>query len=94
MMNFSAVKMVLTALAALLILGPNRLPSAWRAVSKTLANLRKASGALSQELSASFSEEPAPARRPLAAAPSPADPADPAQGPPDALPEDLRPGPR
>ena len=50
MMNFGPLKLLFTAVAALLILGPKRLPGAVRSVGKALGELRKASSEVSAEL--------------------------------------------
>ena len=50
MMNFGPVKLIFTAVAALLILGPRRLPGAVRAAARALGELRRASSEVSREL--------------------------------------------
>jgi len=82
MMNFGPVKLIFTAVAALLILGPKRLPGAVRAAARALGELRRASSEVSQELRSGL-EESGPEADPdekLRRVPPP--------------PEELRPGPR
>ena len=91
MMNFGPIKLLFTAVAALLILGPKRLPSAVRAVGKAIGELKKASAEVTDELRSGLGADEAassnersndrPPERPRAVAA--ADP-----------PEELRPGPR
>jgi hypothetical protein len=102
MMNFGPIKLLFTAVAALLILGPKRLPAAVRSLGRALGELRRASTEVTEELKAGFdlgSEDPGvwppsglPGPRavfpPISPPTSP--PPSPA-GPPE---EDLRPGPR
>jgi sec-independent protein translocase protein TatA len=85
MMNFGPIKLLFTAVAALLILGPKRIPSALRSLGKALGELKKASSEVSEQLKSGLDLEPEkPHVAPTAAsAPSPAPPE-----------EDLRPGPR
>ena len=82
MMNFGPVKLIFTAVAALLILGPKRLPGAVRAAARALGELRRASSEVSQELRSGLEEsglEAEPDEK-LRRLPPP--------------PEELRPGPR
>jgi TatA/E family protein of Tat protein translocase len=88
MMNFGPVKLLFTAVAALLILGPKRLPAAVRSLGRALGELKKASAEVTEELKAGLDPDPespraAPAPTPTRAASTPI--------PPD---EELRPGPR
>ncbi len=85
MMNFGPIKLLFTAVAALLILGPKRLPSAVRAVGKAIGELKKASAEVTEELKSGLGagdDAPRAPERPhaLPATPDP--------------PEELRPGPR
>lgn len=57
MMNFGPIKMLFTAVAALLILGPKRLPEAVRNLGKALTQLRKASREVTQELKSEMAAE-------------------------------------
>ena len=54
MMNFGPIKLLFTAVAALLILGPKRLPAAVRSVARALGELRRASTEVTEELKAGF----------------------------------------
>ena len=97
-MNFGPIKLLFTAVAALLILGPKRLPAAVRSLGRALGELRRASTEVTEELKAGFDLTPEDPRvgpaptlpgpravfPPISMPPSPA-------GPPE---EDLRPGPR
>jgi len=56
MMNFGPVKLIFTAVAALLILGPRRLPGAVRAAARALGELRRASSEVSRELRSGLEE--------------------------------------
>jgi Sec-independent protein translocase protein TatA len=80
MMNFGPIKLIFTAVAALLILGPKRLPDAVRSLSRALGQLKAASHEVTQELKAELDIDETPSPRP----------------PPRSLPppEELRPGPR
>ncbi len=102
MMNFGPIKLLFTAVAALLILGPKRLPAAVRSLGRALGELRRASTEVTEELKAGFDlgpEDPrvgpAPtlpgprAAFPPASPPTSTPPLSP--GPPE---EELRPGPR
>jgi hypothetical protein len=102
MMNFGPIKLLFTAVAALLILGPKRLPAAVRSLGRALGELRRASTEVTEELKAGFdlgSEDPRigpgytlPGPRVVfpPISPPPSTPPSSA-GPPE---EDLRPGPR
>ena len=102
MMNFGPIKLLFTAVAALLILGPKRLPAAVRSLGRALGELRRASTEVTEELKAGFDPGPedpwlgpAPTLPGLKAAFPPAFP--PASTPPPSpgLPEEEpRPGPR
>ncbi|MEA2502987.1 MAG: hypothetical protein QOG36_30 [Actinomycetota bacterium] len=92
-MNFGPIKLLFTAVAALLILGPKRLPAAIRSFARAIGELKKASAEVTEELKSGLEGEPesswlapAPTSRlpqaPRAAATEP---------PPE---EELRPGPR
>jgi sec-independent protein translocase protein TatB len=50
MMDFGPVKVVFTLIAALLILGPKRLPDAYRSLRKAIGQLRQASHQVTEEL--------------------------------------------
>ena len=98
MMNFGPIKLLFTAVAALLILGPKRLPAAVRSLGRALGELRRASSEVTEELKAGFDLEPEDPRvgqaptlpGPRAVFP-PASPPTSTPGPPE---EELRPGPR
>jgi sec-independent protein translocase protein TatA len=84
MMNFGPIKLLFTAVAALLILGPKRLPSAVRSLGKVLGELKKASSEVTEQLKSGLDLEPETPH----IAPAPA------AAPPAAPDEELRPGPR
>lgn len=80
MMNFGPIKLLFTAVMALLILGPKRIPGAVRSLGKALGELKRASSAVSEELKAGLDAEAVrPDSKPHIAPPPP---------------EELRPGPR
>ena len=84
MVNFGPIKILFTLVAALLILGPRRLPGAVRNVGRAVSAMRKAGHDVTQELKASLGDEdepPGPGR----AAPAPLKLIPP---------EERRPGPR
>lgn len=83
MMNFGPIKLLFTAVAALLILGPKRLPGAVRSLGKAIGELKKASSEVTEQLKSGFDPEPETPH--VAPAPAP---------PPAAPEEELRPGPR
>lgn len=58
MMNFGPIKLLFTAVAALLILGPKRLPAAVRSVARALGELKRASTEVTEELKAGFDVGP------------------------------------
>lgn len=88
MMNFGPIKLLFTAVAALLILGPKRLPEALRSVSRTVKKLKAASHEVTEELKSTFDAGETGAARPVRhPAPRSVPPAHPD-------PEELRPGPR
>lgn len=87
MMNFGPLKILFTAVAALIILGPKRLPEAIRGLGRTVAALRKAGHEVSEELKSGL-DDPVPTR----ATPRPVPESAPRRLPPP--PEELRPGPR
>ena len=102
MMNFGPIKLLFTAVAALLILGPKRLPAAVRSLGRALGELRRASTEVTEELKAGFDlgpEDPRVGPPPTLPGPravfppiSPPTSMPPSSaGPPE---EDLRPGPR
>src|SRR3989442_246053 len=98
MMNFGPVKLLFTAVAALLILGPKRLPAAVRSLGRAPGGPRGASTDVTEELKAGFDPGPeAPRVGPAPTLPGPwaafppASPPPSSSGPPE---EDLRPGPR
>jgi Sec-independent protein translocase protein TatA len=64
MMNFGPIKLLFTAVAALLILGPTRLPSALRSLTKAVGSVRRASSHVAEELRSGLDldTEPAPQR--------------------------------
>lgn len=93
MMNFGPIKLLFTAVAALLILGPKRLPSAVRAVGKAIGELRKASAEVTEQLRSGLGTDDAPAPQERPRALPPADPAR-SDASSDPGPEELRPGPR
>lgn len=84
MMNFGPIKLLFTAVAALLILGPRRLPGAVRSLAKAVGELKRASSEVTEQLKSGLDLEPetphvAPVPpKPVASAPD----------------EELRPGPR
>src|SRR5260370_14350046 len=93
MMNFGPVKLLFTAVAALLILGPKRLPAAVRSLGRALGELRRASTEVTEELKPGFDLGPAdprvgppprlPALRPaFPLSPPPHSPPPPASRPP------------
>ena len=102
MMNFGPIKLLFTAVAALLILGPKRLPAAVRSVARALGELKRASSEVTEELKAGFDPGPedprvgpAPTLPGLRAAFPPTFP--PTSTPPPSVgpsEEELRPGPR
>ena len=98
MMNFGPIKLLFTAVAALLILGPKRLPAAVRSLGRALGELRRASTEVTEELKAGFDPGPEDPRVGSAPTlPSPRDAFPPISPPPSLLgppEEDLRPGPR
>jgi Sec-independent protein translocase protein TatA len=102
MMNFGPIKLLFTAVAALLILGPKRLPAAVRSLGRALGELRRASTEVTEELKAGFDlgpEDPRGGPAPTLPGPravfpptSPPTSTPPSSaGPPE---EELRPGPR
>ncbi|HEU5001340.1 MAG TPA: twin-arginine translocase TatA/TatE family subunit [Actinomycetota bacterium] len=50
MLNFGPIKILFTAVAALLILGPKKIPDAVKGVTRALGELRKASKSVTEEL--------------------------------------------
>ena len=64
MMNFGSIKLLFTAVAALLILGPRRLPGALRSLTKAVGSVRRASSHVAGELRSGLDldSEPAPPR--------------------------------
>ncbi|HWD72248.1 MAG TPA: twin-arginine translocase TatA/TatE family subunit [Actinomycetota bacterium] len=102
MMNFGPVKLLFTAVAALLILGPKRLPAAVRSLGRALGELRRASTEVTEELKAGFDlgpEDPRVGPAPTLPGPRavfpptfpPTSTPPSSAGPPE---EELRPGPR
>jgi Sec-independent protein translocase protein TatA len=85
MMNFGPLKILFTALAALVILGPKRLPEAIRSLGRTVTALRKAGHEVSEELKSGLDD-------PVATGATPRPATEPHRLPPP--PEELRPGPR
>jgi Sec-independent protein translocase protein TatA len=87
-MNFGPIKLLFTAVAALLILGPKRLPAALRSLARAVGELRKASAEVTEELKSGLDAAPESSL----VAPVPQAPrAAPSETPPE---EELRPGPR
>jgi TatA/E family protein of Tat protein translocase len=98
MMNFGPIKLLFTAVAALLILGPKRLPAAVRSLGRALGELKKASAEVTEELKAGFdagTDDPLLGLPPSLPGPRASFPPTPTPasttGPPE---EELRPGPR
>lgn len=80
MLNIGAPEMLVILLVALLVLGPERLPSAARQVGKVMGELRRMSSGFQAELRDALEQEEAPRygdQPPLAPSPYPADPAAP-----------------
>jgi Tat protein translocase TatB subunit len=90
MMNFGPIKLLFTAVAALLILGPKRLPSAVRAVGKAIGELKKASAEVTEELRSGLGTDEAPSSERPQERPRAVPQADPTSSDH----EELRPGPR
>ena len=91
-MNFGPIKLLFTAVAALLILGPKRLPAALRSFARALGELKRASAEVTEELKSGLEAAPesswvAPVPGPMPQAPRAAA----TETPPE---EELRPGPR
>lgn len=97
MLNFGPVKILFTAIAALLILGPKRIPDAVKGVTRAMGELRKASKAVTEELKSGLDldDEAGPAALPAPGG-SPTGKAKGSPKGPRALPppEERRPGPR
>ena len=92
-MNFGPIKLLFTAVAALLILGPKRLPAAMRSFARAIGELKKASAEVTEELKSGLDAEPESSW--LAPGPTsrlPQVPGAAATEPPPE--EELRPGPR
>jgi Sec-independent protein translocase protein TatA len=94
MMNFGPIKLLFTAVAALLILGPKRLPAAVRSLGRALGELKRASAEVTEELKSGLdldTEGPriGPGAGPTLYQQAPGTTS--VQPPPD---EELRPGPR
>ena len=92
-MNFGPIKLLFTAVAALLILGPKRLPAALRSFARAIGELKKASAEVTEELKSGLEAEPESSW--LAPGPTsrlPQVPGAAATEPPPE--EELRPGPR
>jgi Sec-independent protein translocase protein TatA len=92
-MNFGPIKLLFTAVAALLILGPKRLPAAIRSFARAIGELKKASAEVTEELKSGLDAEPESSW--LAPGPTsrlPQVPGAAATEPPPE--EELRPGPR
>ena len=92
MMNYGPIKLLFTAVAALLILGPKRLPAAVRSLGKALGELKKASAEVTEELKAGLDPDLASPR--AAPPPGPTHQAPRVAPPPTPPDEELRPGPR
>lgn len=56
MLNFSPEKLLLVAILALVVLGPNRLPQAARTLGRLLAELRRVSTSLQSEVQEALAE--------------------------------------
>jgi Sec-independent protein translocase protein TatA len=105
-MNFGPIKLLFTAVAALLILGPKRLPAALRSFARALGELKKASAEVTEELRSGLDAgsdsswiAPAPISAPTSAPLSASLPASLPDAPRAAATEippeeELRPGPR
>lgn len=74
MFNIGGGELIVIALIALIVLGPQRLPDAAKQVGKAMGELRRLSSGFQTELKDAFSEtdSPAPRRDVLAAPPAPA----------------------
>ena len=95
-MNFGPIKLLFTAVAALLILGPKRLPAALRSFARALGELKRASAEVTEELKSGLEAAPesswvAPVPAPLPGPMPQAPRAAATETPPE---EELRPGPR
>lgn len=84
--NFGPAEMLVIAIFALLVFGPDKLPDIARQVGRAVREFRRATAELTTELQAGVIDEPAP---PANTAPAPPD--DTAVSGPA---EQLRPGPR
>lgn len=93
MMNFGPIKLLFTAVAALLILGPKRLPAALRSFARAIGELKKASAEVTEELKSGLEAEPESSwLAPAPTSPMPQVPRAAGTEPPPE--EELRPGPR
>ena len=90
-MNFGPIKLLFTAVAALLILGPKRLPAAVRSLGKALGELKRASAEVTEELKAGLDPD---REIPRAAPASPSHQAPRAASTETSPDEELCPGPR
>lgn len=89
MLNFGPVKLLFTAIAALLILGPKKIPDAVKGLSRAVGELRKASKQVTEELKSGLDIDEDDAAAPVTK--TRGTPRGPRALPP---PEELRPGPR
>jgi len=73
MFNVGGGEVLVIAVIALIVLGPQRLPTAARQIGKTLGDLRRLSSGFQEEVRSALEE---PAATPRAARPTPAERAD------------------
>jgi sec-independent protein translocase protein TatB len=77
MFNIGGGEVLVIALVALIVLGPQRLPDAARQVGKAMGELRRLSSGFQNEIKGAFDvaqispKQPTPRRTPLTAAPDP-----------------------
>lgn len=83
--NFGPAEMLIIAVFALLVFGPQRLPEIARQVGKAMREFKKISGDFSKELQVGLEDEPKPKPKPKVPAPAKAEPKEP---------EELKPGPK
>ena len=95
MLNFGPVKILFTAIAALLILGPKRIPDAVKGVTRAVVELRRASKSVTEELKSGLDLDDEPGHPVADARPGGGKAKGTPKGP-RALPsaEERRPGPR
>jgi sec-independent protein translocase protein TatA len=85
--NLGAPEILVILIVALIVLGPKRLPEAGRQVGRALAEVRRWSHSMQEEIRDVIDTEPAasapmPAREPLAEGPAPASDNGSSEGPP------------